>query len=195
MLVLTKNGNYLIVNRLCFLSLSLPLPRLLFLFLSFCLSIFLPSSLDVYILPSPPLLHPLTWYTHLAAIVIYTGRLSLLVADGEQEEKRRCAERMGNGRMVRARGRGLGYSADSRATVHTPKRVFVRFHFTPNYLVHTREGKGKGRRRRGENEREGDREKERGSRGHRCATRAWPRCKNILNVVATLFRLACTAMV
>lgn len=33
---------------------------------------------------------------------------------------------------------GLGYSADSRATVHTPKRVFVRFHFTPNYLVHTR---------------------------------------------------------
>lgn len=40
------------------------------------------------------------------------------------------------------RRRGLGYSADSRATVHTPKRVFVRFHFTPNYLVHTREGKG-----------------------------------------------------
>lgn len=35
-------------------------------------------------------------------------------------------------------GTGLGYSADSRATVHTPKRVFVRFHFTPNYLVHTR---------------------------------------------------------
>lgn len=31
----------------------------------------------------------------------------------------------------------MGYSADSRATVHTPKRVFVRFHFTPNYLVHT----------------------------------------------------------
>lgn len=36
---------------------------------------------------------------------------------------------------------GLGYSADSRATVHTPKRVFVRFHFTPNYLVHTRRRK------------------------------------------------------
>lgn len=44
--------------------------------------------------------------------------------------------------------------------MHTPKRVFVRFHFTPNYLVHTREGKGERRRRRGENEREGDRKKE-----------------------------------
>lgn len=52
----------------------------------------------------------------------------------------------------------LGYSADSRATVHTPKRVFVRFHFTPNYLVHTREGMGeetlaKGRKRERERER------------------------------------------
>lgn len=31
---------------------------------------------------------------------------------------------------------GPGYSVHKRATVHTPKRVFVRFHFTPNYLAH-----------------------------------------------------------
>lgn len=70
--------------------------------------------------------------------------------------------------MVRAKGRMgllLGYSADSRATVHTPKRVFVRFHFTPNYLVYTHvhtEGKApaKERKREMQNEGQGERERE-----------------------------------
>lgn len=57
---------------------------------------------------------------------------------------------------------GLGYSADSRATVHTPKRVFVRFHFTPNYLVHTRRrkwerGTGEEEGTKGSREAEGER--------------------------------------
>lgn len=41
--------------------------------------------------------------------------------------------------MKDARGGGMGratLSVHKRATVHTPKRVFVRFHFTPNYLAH-----------------------------------------------------------
>lgn len=38
--------------------------------------------------------------------------------------------------VERCREDGPGYSVHKRATVHTPKRVFVRFHFTPNYLAH-----------------------------------------------------------
>lgn len=45
----------------------------------------------------------------------------------------------GGGGLKGARGGGMGratLSVHKRATVHTPKRVFVRFHFTPNYLAH-----------------------------------------------------------
>lgn len=165
--MLTKNGNYLIVNRLLsrslsfslppFLSLSLPLP------LPLTPSVFFPRRLHCPLTAIS--LHPLTWYTHLAAIMIHTGRLLPLVADGEQEEKRRCAVSAMSGGEAGwcERWMSLGYSADSRATVHTPKRVFVRFHFTPNYLVHTRKGTGeetsaKGRKR--ERSRDREREKE-----------------------------------
>lgn len=89
------------------------------------------------------------------------------------------------------------------ATLPTVERLCTRLKgFSLDFISHPitwytrgRERERERRRRRGGNEKEGDREKERGSRGHRCATRAWPRCKNILNVAATLFRLACTAMV
>lgn len=99
-------------------------------------------------------------------------------------------------------GRKDGASGGGWATLPTVERLCTRLKgFSLDFISHpitwyTR-GRERERRRwrRGENEREGDREKERGSRGHRCATRAWPQCKNILNVAATLFRLACTAMV
>lgn len=67
--------------------------------------------------------------------------------------------------------RRLGYSADSRATVHTPKRVFVRFHFTPNYLIHTRVGKGERRRRRGRKRRGREAERKKEGRGDIAAQR------------------------
>lgn len=75
---------------------------------------------------------------------------------------RRWLKRGGGGggglKGARGGGRGPGYSLSvhKRATVHTPKRVFVRFHFTPNYLAHIGahtvgegggEGGGKTRRR------------------------------------------------
>lgn len=75
---------------------------------------------------------------------------------------RRWLKRGGGGggglKGARGGGRGPGYSLSvhKRATVHTPKRVFVRFHFTPNYLAHIGahtvgegggEGDGKTRRR------------------------------------------------
>lgn len=113
------------------------------------------------------------------------------------------------------REKRMGYSADSRATVHTPKRVFVRFHFTPNYLVHTRrKGEGGGGERiekKRASEREGEkemeyvrvseregkededrqtgRERERESDRRRGSKRqrgdGGARCKNTLNATAT----------
>jgi len=121
--VLTKNGNYLIVNRLCFLSLLS-----LFLFRSLSLSLSLSFSLSRRLyLPSP--LHPLTWYTHLAAIVIHTGRLSLLVADGEQEEKRRCA--------VSRTGDRKGGASGGWATLPTAERLCTRLKgFSLDFISH-----------------------------------------------------------
>lgn len=68
---------------------------------------------------------------------------------------------------------GPGYSVHKRATVHTPKRVFVRFHFTPNYLAHI----GAYGERGGEGA--GERVEETRRRNERL------RCKNTQNVVAT----------
>lgn len=147
--MLTKNGNYLIVNRLCALSLSLSLP------VSLSSSASLSSSTPSDVIHSPGCDRD----THRTFIASGSG--------WRTEGKRRCAVsragKGGKGRTeTRERRMGLGYSADSRATVHTPKRVFVRFHFTPNYLVYTRartyaEGERGKRRRKKENERERER--------------------------------------
>ena len=91
---------------------------------SFVLSLSLSRRLY---LPSP--LHPLTWYTHLAAIVIHTGRLSQLVADGEQEEKRRCA--------VSRTGDRKGGASGGWATLPTAERLCTRLKgFSLDFISH-----------------------------------------------------------
>lgn len=64
--------------------------------------------------------------------MIYTGRLSLLVADGEQEEKRRCAvSRTGGGRKDGANGGG-GW-----ATLPTVERLCTRLKgFSLDFISH-----------------------------------------------------------
>lgn len=73
---------------------------------------------------------------------------------------------------------GPGYSVHKRATVHTPKRVFVRFHFTPNYLAHIG-AHGNAVERGKQVERAEERVEETRRRNARL------RCKNTQNVAAS----------